>query len=117
MQYAAYRIVFNTLAALIPLAVAALIVRRARWQWFAWFTAFIIVFLGESALSEQTLVSQFISVEVFGANAIFWFMVLPYFFLFPNGKAVPRSRCLARGCAGGLPLRHPSGHGDRLRCA
>jgi len=89
-QYAAYRIVFNTVAALVPLVIAALIVRRARWQWFAWFTAFIIVFLGESALSEQTLVSQFISVEVFGANALFWFLLLPYFFLFPNGKAVPR---------------------------
>ena len=89
-RYAAYRIIVNTAAALIPLALAALIVRRARWQWFAWFTAFVIVFLGESALSEQTLVSQFISVEVFGANAIFWFLVLPYLFLFPNGKAVPR---------------------------
>ena len=89
-QYAVYRIVVNALAALIPLMVAALIVRRARWQWFAWFTAFIIVFLGESALSEQTLVSHFISVEVFGANAIFWFLVLPYLFLFPNGTAVPR---------------------------
>ena len=89
-QYAAYRIVFNTLAALIPLMVAALIVRRARWQWFAWFTAFIIVFLGEVALSEQTLVSQYISVEAFGINVIFWFLVLFYLFLFPNGKATPR---------------------------
>ena len=89
-QYAAYRIVFNALAALIPLMVAALIVRRARWQWFAWFTAFVIVFLGESALSEQTLVSQYISVEAFGINAIFWFLVLLYLFLFPNGKATPR---------------------------
>ena len=75
-QYAAYRIVFNALAALIPLMVAALIVRRARWQWFAWFTAFIIVYLGESALAEQTLVSHLISVEVFGLNALFWFLVL-----------------------------------------
>ena len=90
-QYAAYRIVFNALAALIPLMVAALIVRRARWQWFAWFTAFIIVYLGESALAEQTLVSHLISVEVFGLNALFWFLVLPYLFLFPNGKAIPLS--------------------------
>ncbi len=103
MQYAAYRIVFNTLAALIPLAVAALIVRRARWQWFAWFTAFIIIFLGESALSEQTLVSRFISVEVFGANAIFWFLVLLYLFLFPNGKAVPRH---AAWLVGALVIYH-----------
>ena len=102
-QYAAYRIVFNTLAALIPLVIAALIVRRARWQWFAWFTAFIIVFLGESALSEQTLVSQFISVKVVGANDLFWFLVLPYLFLFPNGKAVPRR---AAWLVGALVIYH-----------
>jgi hypothetical protein len=89
-QYAVYRIVLSMAAALIPLTIAALIVRRARWQWFAWFTAFVIVFLGESALSEQTLVSQYISVEAFGINAIFWFLVLLYLFLFPNGKAAPR---------------------------
>ena len=89
-QYVAYRIIVNTLAAVIPLAIAALIVRRARWQWFAWFTAFIIVYLGESALAEQTLVSHLISVEVFGLNVISWFLVLLYLFLFPNGKAVPR---------------------------
>ncbi|MBI5565022.1 MAG: hypothetical protein HY870_09010 [Chloroflexi bacterium] len=89
-QYAAYRNIVNALAALIPIGVAALIIWRARGQWFAWFTAFIIVFLGESALSEQMLVSQYVSVEVFGANAFFWFLVLPYFFLFPNGRAVPR---------------------------
>lgn len=102
-QYAAYRIVFNTLAALIPLVIAALIVRRARWQWFAWFTAFIIVFLGESALSEQTLVSQFISVKVVGANDLSWFLVLPYFFLFPNGKAMPRR---AAWLVGALVIYH-----------
>ena len=89
-QYAAYRSVVNAIVALIPLLIAALIVRRARWQWFAWFSAFIIVFLGEYVLSEQTLVAQYISVEAFGVNAISWFLVLPYLFLFPNGRAVPR---------------------------
>ena len=34
-QYAAYRVVVNAIVALIPLAIAALIVRQARWQWFA----------------------------------------------------------------------------------
>jgi len=90
VQYANYRVIANTLAALFPLGLAILIIWRSKGQWFAWFTAFIIVFLGESVLSEQTLVTQYISVEVFGANAIFWFMVLLYFFLFPNGKPVPR---------------------------
>jgi hypothetical protein len=89
-QYAVYRIIINVGAALIPLLIAVLIIWHARWQWFAWFTAFIIVFLGESALSEQTLVGQLISVEAFGVNAIFWFLLLPYLFLFPNGRSVPR---------------------------
>jgi hypothetical protein len=89
-QYAAYRIIINAGAALIPLLIAALIIWYARWQWFAWFTAFIIVFLGESALSEQTLVGQIISVEAFGVNAIFWFLLLLYLFLFPNGRSIPR---------------------------
>jgi hypothetical protein len=90
VQYAIYRIIVNTLAALIPLGLAILIIWRSKGQWFAWFTAFIIVFLGESVLSEQTLITKYISIEVFGANAIFWFLVLLYFFLFPNGKPVPR---------------------------
>jgi len=89
-QFAAYRIIINAGAALIPLLIAVLIIWHARWQWFAWFTAFIIVYLGESALSEQTLVGQLISVEAFGLNTIFWFLLLLYLFLFPNGRSIPR---------------------------
>lgn len=89
-HYAIYRILANSLAGLLPFFLAIFIVIRAGNQWFAWYTAFILVFLGETAFAEQTLVSQLISVEVFGANVIFWSLVLPYFFLFPNGKPVPR---------------------------
>ena len=89
-QYAVLHIIFNAAAAFIPLVVAGLIVWRARWNWFAWFTAFIIVFLGQASISEQTLVSQFISLAALGANDIFWFIVLLYIFLFPDGKVVPR---------------------------
>jgi hypothetical protein len=89
-QYALYHIILSSVAAVIPLAVAAVIAWRARWLWFAWFTAFIIVFLGASALDNQTLAAQFISLGVFGANYLFWFLVLLYLFLFPTGTAVPR---------------------------
>ncbi len=89
-QYALYHIVLSSAAAVIPLAVAAVIAWRARWTWFAWFTAFIIVFLGVSTLDDQTLAAQFISLGVFGANYLFWFLVLLYVFLFPSGTAVPR---------------------------
>ncbi len=89
-QYAIYRIIVTSLAALIPLVVAFLIIWRTRRQWFAWFTACIIVFLGVSSLSDQINIARFIPEKAFGANAIFWFLVLLYIFLFPNGKAVPR---------------------------
>ncbi len=89
-HYAIYRILANSLAGLLPFFLAIFIVIRAGNQWFAWYTAFILVYLGETAFAEQTLVSQLIFVEVFGANVIFWSLVLPYFFLFPNGNPVPR---------------------------
>jgi hypothetical protein len=102
-EYATYRIIINVVAALTPLAVAALLVWRAGWQWFAWFTAFIIVFLGESVLSEQMLVGQLISIELYGANSFYWFLALLYLFLFPNGRAVPRR---AGWLVGGLVIYH-----------
>jgi hypothetical protein len=88
--YAAYRVVVNTLAALIPTAVALVIIWHRRQHWFAWFTALVILFLGNSYLFEQIIVGRLISQELLGANAIFWFFVLLLFFLFPNGQVVPR---------------------------
>jgi hypothetical protein len=87
--YALYRMIFNSLVALIPAGVALLIIRHAGWQWFAWFTAFIVLFLGEYSLGEQMQVARLISQELYGANAIFWFLVLLFLFLFPNGRVVP----------------------------
>jgi hypothetical protein len=88
-QYATYQNIVNTAAALLPLGIAIVIIRRARWQWFAWFTAFLIVFLGEYSLGEQMQAVQLISIQFYGLNAIFWCLALLYFFLFPNGIAVP----------------------------
>ena len=88
--YAVYQIVLNCVLALVPLAVAAMVAWRARGQWFAWYTAFIIVFLGEYALAEQAYVARLIPPEWYDIGAIFWFLLLPYLYLFPNGKPVPR---------------------------
>jgi hypothetical protein len=87
--YAVYQIVLNCVLALVALAVAAVVASRARRQWFAWYTAFIIVFLGEYALAEQAYVARLIPPEWYDAGAIFWFLLLPYLYLFPNGKPVP----------------------------
>jgi hypothetical protein len=88
--YAIYQSVLHCVLALVPLTVAAVVAWRARRQWFAWYTAFIIVFLGEYALAEQTYVARLIPFRWFEAGAIFWFLLLPYLYLFPNGKPVPR---------------------------
>jgi hypothetical protein len=66
--YALYRMIFNTLAALIPVGVVLLIIRHAGWQWFAWFTAFVVLFLGEFTLGEQMQVARLISQELYGAK-------------------------------------------------
>ncbi|HSN73824.1 MAG TPA: hypothetical protein VL334_01890 [Anaerolineae bacterium] len=89
-QYASYRTAAGLVAVLIPLALAIVIVWRSGWNWFAWFTAFVIVFLCERSLQEQMLAARLIPLEVYGAYAIFWFLLLPYLFLFPNGRAVPQ---------------------------
>lgn len=111
-QYASYRIAAGLIAAPIPLALAIVIVWRSGWKWFAWFTAFVIVYLCERALQEQMLAARLIPLEVFGAYAIFWFLLLSYFFLFSNGRAAPRR--LGGRRAGGLPCRHSGRHGGCL---
>ncbi len=89
-QYALYRIISSTLATLIPAVIALFMLWRARQQWFIWLTAFTIIFLGQSNLSELTIVARLIPVQVFGLNTIFWFILMLFFFLFPTGQRVPR---------------------------
>jgi hypothetical protein len=101
--YAVYQVVLNCVLALVPLAVATVVAWHARKQWFAWYTAFIIVFLGEYALAEQVYVARSISPEWYDVGAIFWFLLLPYLYLFPNGKPVPRR---ALWFVGALTLYH-----------
>jgi hypothetical protein len=95
--------VFSTVAALIPAALAAVLVWNARRQWFVWFTAFVILFLGSFALAEPIYGAQLITAEMFGLEVLFWFLVLLYIFLFPTGTAVPRQ---AGWLVGGLVFYH-----------
>jgi hypothetical protein len=101
--YAGYQVVLNSGLALAALAVAAVVVWRARGWWFAWYSAFIIVFLGEYALAQQVYAARLIPVEWYEVGAIFWFLLLPYLYLFPNGKPVPRR---ALWLVGPLALSH-----------
>jgi hypothetical protein len=89
-SYALYRGAFQAAAALIPAALALVILWRARRHWFAWFTAFTILFLGVSNLSDGISIARLIPFEVLGANDLFWFLILLFILLFPNGQLVPR---------------------------
>lgn len=88
--YAIYQVALHSVLALVPMAVSAVVAWRARRQWFAWYSSFIIVFLGGYALAEQAYVARLIPLEWYDVGAIFWFLLLPYLYLFPNGKPVPR---------------------------
>jgi hypothetical protein len=89
-QYAVEQLVFSLVFALPIVALATFIVWRARWNWFAWYSAIILLFIAEYALASQVYVARLIPPPLYDANAVFWPLVLLYFFLFPNGKAVPR---------------------------
>ena len=89
-QYAVEQIIFNSGFALLFVVVATLIVWRARWHWFAWYTAFLLVFIAGYALADPVYVARLAPREVYDIGSIFWPLILLYFFLFPNGTPVPR---------------------------
>ncbi len=89
-QYAIEQIVFSSAIVLLSLVVAGLIVYRARWNWFAWYSAFFMVFISEYALSDPIFVARLVPPALVEVSSLAWPLVLLYFFLFPNGKAVPR---------------------------
>jgi hypothetical protein len=89
-QYAVEQIVFHSAMVLLFMAVAVVIVSRAKWNWFAWYSACVLVFIAEFAFYDEVYVARLLPQWVFEAGALFWPMILLYFFLFPNGKPVPR---------------------------
>jgi hypothetical protein len=88
-QYAVEKIVFNSAMVLLCMAVAVLIVARAKWNWFAWYSAFFLVFIAEFAFYDQVIVALLLPLWVYDTGVLFWPLILLYFFLFPNGKPVP----------------------------
>ncbi len=92
-QYALSQTVYHSLIVLLCITVAALIVLRAGWNWFAWYSAFLLLFIAEYAFYDEIFVARILPLEVmavYEVGSLFWPLVLLYFFLFPNGKPVPR---------------------------
>src|SRR5581483_4813893 len=89
-QYAVTQVVYHSIIVLLCLTVALLIVLRAGWNWFAWYSAFLLLFIAEFAFYDEVFVARLLPLAVYEVGALFWPLVLLYFFLFPNGKPVPR---------------------------
>jgi hypothetical protein len=89
-QYAISQMVYHSLIVLLCVTVALLIVLRAGWNWFAWYSAFLLTFIAGFAFYDETFVARLLPLAVLEVGALFWPLVLLYFFLFPNGKPVPR---------------------------
>ena len=89
-QYAVTQVVYHSAIVGLCLAVALLIVWRAGWNWFAWYSAFFLVFIAGFAFYDEVYVARLLPLGVLEVGALFWPLILLYFYLFPNGKPVPR---------------------------
>jgi hypothetical protein len=89
-QYAVTQVTYHSFIVLLCMLVALLIVLRAGWNWFAWYSAFLLLFIAEYAFYDEVFVARLLPLAVYEVGALFWPLVLLYFFLFPNGHAVPR---------------------------
>lgn len=89
-QYAVEQIVFHSGITLLCLFVAGMIMFRARWNWFAWFTASLLTFIAEYAFFNEIFVAQLLPIWVYEVGSLFWPLVLLYIYLFPNGNPTPR---------------------------
>jgi hypothetical protein len=88
-QYVVYRVGLDIIYTLVFYIVSFLIVRRARSNWFLWFTALVLFFIpgGQHSLyaPQDSPFTHYI--QIF---AILWPAFPLLLYLFPNGKAVPR---------------------------
>jgi hypothetical protein len=88
--YAAYWTIFSVFCATVMAGVGGLVLWRARRHWFGWFTAHVLLFMTQYPLYTPMQVAQLLPVFWIEFGAIFWPLFVLYFFLFPNGRAVPR---------------------------
>ena len=89
-QYAVTQVLYHSAIVLVCMAVALLLILRAGWNWFAWYSAFFLVFIAEFAFNREVSVARLLPVAVYEIGVLFWPLVLLYLFLFPNGKPAPR---------------------------
>jgi hypothetical protein len=89
-QYALVQIVFHCALVLLFTVVAVVIVLKAGRNWFAWYSAFFLIFIAEYAFFHEVYIANLLPWWIYDAGAMFWPLILPYLFLFPNGRPAPR---------------------------
>ncbi len=87
--YAVYFIVLNLVVAAGFWAAAALVLAKAGGHWFRWLTALFLIFFPSGQLWPITQVSQ-VNYKILSFAGLLWPMFLLFFYLFPDGRAVPR---------------------------
>ncbi len=88
--YAGFKIVFNTLFILIYVLIATIVLWKGRHQWFAWYTATLMLFLAGYSYIDQIYAAQLVPPKWLEMGSLLWPLLLLYMYLFPNGRAVPR---------------------------
>jgi len=89
-QYAVTQVVYHSSIVILCMVVALLLILRAGWNWFAWYTAVLLAFIAEFAFFNEVYTARLLPLWMYEIGAFFWPLVLLYFFLFPNGKPTPR---------------------------
>jgi hypothetical protein len=88
-HYAAYTIALNLLITIGFVGAALLIALRAGRIWFRWFAVFVLVFVPSGSLWQFVQVGQIGFFWLF-LPSVLWPSYLLFWYLFPNGRAVPR---------------------------
>ena len=89
-EYAVYDSAIALLFTGLVAAVGLLTLSRARSHWFGWFTAHIMLFLASWSLYTAIQAAHLAPRVWLGLSAVAWPLFILYFFLFPDGRAVPR---------------------------
>ena len=88
--FAWYLLSIQLFASLIFTMMGGLVLWRARDHWFGWFTVHVLLFLNSYAFYPPVQVAQLLPPAVIDLGSVFWPTFVIYFFLFPNGRSVPR---------------------------
>lgn len=89
-QYALYESIVVALFTLLLLGVGLLTLTRARSHWFGWLTAHIMLFLASWGLYGAIEAARPVPMAWIELPSVLWPLFILYFFLFPDGRAVPR---------------------------